>query len=322
MTAPTTFRWVVSWGKRKYDLYWDDTTTIQDVKAQLELFTSVAQSRIKLIGLKVKREHKEKSTRIQDDTPVHHLRCVSKKGSCFQMIGSANKIFNLNDLELKYNTQFGYLIQHLFTMSGIKCTQHTSRSLPRVVTKLIIFYFITQPFNLKANNPQHISSISADGSIVTALNITKLKINLGSVINIQNMSHYECRLKMLNMPNTAHIIFGVRDMTHNYGRGDGLSWVRGRWRAKKHHITLNELKNTQSVYFRNVDDKWKQKDIVRVSVNCMDRTIATINETTGYKFTFEEVTGNCVFKMSIRGGVSVQILEQYCLERSELNKHV
>ena len=81
--------WKGKWNKKEYGVYFDNLTKIIDLKEQLEDETSVRKEKIKLVGMKFKKQFKSSNTKITDNTLVHHLECKSKKG--FIMIGTLDK---------------------------------------------------------------------------------------------------------------------------------------------------------------------------------------------------------------------------------------
>ena len=81
--------WKGKWNKKEYAVYFDHLTSIADLKEQLEDETNDRKEKIKLVGLKYKKEFKNTSNKITDTSLVHHLQCKSKKG--FIMIGTLDK---------------------------------------------------------------------------------------------------------------------------------------------------------------------------------------------------------------------------------------
>merc|ERR1712228_344269 len=92
--------WKGKWNKKEYGVYFDHLTSIADLKEQLEDETNVRKEKIKLVGLKYKKEFKnaQNGNKISDNSLVHHLQCKSKKG--FIMIGTLDKnAFKDSDVE-------------------------------------------------------------------------------------------------------------------------------------------------------------------------------------------------------------------------------
>eukprot|EP01083_Nonionella_stella_P032338 88506_1 len=114
--------WKGKWNKKEYAVYFDHMTVIADLKEQLEDETNVRSAKIKLVGLKFKKEFKTE-TKINDNTLVHRLQCKSKKG--FIMIGTldknafkdsdianANVPFVLDDFDFNYCTDHKKMIDN------------------------------------------------------------------------------------------------------------------------------------------------------------------------------------------------------------------
>eukprot|EP01083_Nonionella_stella_P168643 569986_1 len=132
--------WSALWRQWKYNVYWDNTTTIHDFKVQIESQTNVQRSNMKFVGLKINKEYKKKIKRIQDDTLIMYLCCTSKKRHCFKMIGSLqSEMFDIHTIsDLRYNRQFVHVIQRIFQRYRI--LHH--KSLPEAITKLIMRYIL------------------------------------------------------------------------------------------------------------------------------------------------------------------------------------
>ena len=83
--------WKGKWNKTEYAVYFDRVTRIIDLKEQLEDETGVRKEKIKLVGIKWKKEFRDiNNNKITDQTLVHHLELKSKKKG-FIMIGTLDK---------------------------------------------------------------------------------------------------------------------------------------------------------------------------------------------------------------------------------------
>eukprot|EP01084_Bolivina_argentea_P008250 15446_1 len=226
-------QWTVSWRNCKYQLAFDDQTTINDFKQQLQTITNVKATSIKFIGLKINKKYKRKIKKIEANTLIIYLQCTSKKKNIFKMIGSLqNEIFDVNKHcnlnRLIYNKRFTLTIYGLFrTHYAIPANTVHIAFIPIDLVSLVLKYFDIKPFvftYFKINNKY--TKITNNGLHLTYhhesnANITgggRNTILLGPILDMKHMSKYECRLKILELKTRNMIFFGVFDSKHDYSK--------------------------------------------------------------------------------------------------------
>eukprot|EP01084_Bolivina_argentea_P141434 248517_1 len=202
----------ILWRNTQYDLPYNTETTINDFKQQLQFYTDVPKCNIKLVGMRVIKKYKKLIKRINDETLIIYLESTSKKLQCFKMIGTPkNQIFT--DFYLKFRTMFRLVIQSFLR-------KYKSQMMANdIFTVIFNFIFNKQcSFDLNPNFvKKHSNSIKIDNenlhatcSPVAAVSTQPILSPVTAPIlcsNMQNVSFYQCRLKILLLEKRSQISF-------------------------------------------------------------------------------------------------------------------